>query len=233
MKKQLTAAMLGCLGLAVAGAANADLSEGFDDITTLEGAGWFFQNNSDPGPGTTNWFQGNDTVFAAHSGASTSYIGTNFNNGTGLSTLSNWMLTPEMTIQNGDVISFYTRTIEAATFPDRLQVRLSTNGGSTNVGTTGLDVGDFTTLLLDINPNYETGGIYPEEWTEFQITISDLGGPVQGRVAFRYFVEQGGPSGINSDYIGIDTFSYTAVPAPGVLALLGLAGVVSRRRRRA
>ena len=30
----------------------------------------------------------------------------------------------------------------------------STNGASTNVGTTATDVGDFTTLLLDINPTY-------------------------------------------------------------------------------
>ena len=53
-------------------------------------------------------------------------------------------------------MSFYTRTVDAPTFPDRLQVRMSTNGASSNVGTTATDVGDFTALLLDINPTYTT-----------------------------------------------------------------------------
>src|SRR2546428_3306592 len=52
--------------------------------------------------------------------------------------------------------SFYTRTVDMPSFPDRLQVRMSTNGASSNVGTTATDVGDFTTLLLDINPTYTT-----------------------------------------------------------------------------
>jgi MYXO-CTERM domain-containing protein len=99
------------------------------------------------------------------------------------------------------------------------------------VGTAALDVGDFTTLLLDINPTYAIGG-YPETWTQQNVTITGLGGPTQGRLAFRYFVENGGPSGANSNYIGIDTFSTTAVPGPGVLALVGLAGALGCRRRR-
>ena len=39
-------------------------------------------NHSEP-LGLTDWFQGNDAVFPAHSGASTSYIGANFNNTSG------------------------------------------------------------------------------------------------------------------------------------------------------
>ena len=71
-----------------------DLTEGFDDITTLVPAGWFMQNNSQPGPGTTGWFQGNPAVFPSQSGAPNSYIAANFHNGTGVATLSNWLLTP-------------------------------------------------------------------------------------------------------------------------------------------
>ena len=37
------------------------------------------QNNSQPGPGTTGWFQG-----GAFPGALGSYVATNFNNGTGI-----------------------------------------------------------------------------------------------------------------------------------------------------
>ena len=85
---------------------------------------------------------------------------------------------------------------------------MSTNGASSNVGTTATDVGDFITLLLDINPTYTTTG-YPNVWTQFTVTVSGLGSPTTGRLAFRYFVENGGPSGANSDYIGIDTFAFT------------------------
>src|SRR5206468_1050567 len=113
----------------------------------------------------------------------------------------------------------WTRTVDVPAFPDRLQVRMSTNGNSSNVGSTAVDVGDFTTLLLDINPLYTTTG-YPNVWTQFSVTISGLGGPVTGRLAFRYFVEDAGFSGTHSDYIGIDTVQYacngnvTPTPTP-------------------
>jgi len=180
-------------------------AENFDDITLLPGFGWALINNSAPA-GLTSWFQGNSTVFPAHAGASTAYIAANFNNTAGVGTISNWLLTPEITMRNGDRLSFYTRRT-TNTFQDRLQVRLSANGGSTDVGATETSVGDFTTLLLDINPTYAVGG-YPQVWTEYVITISGLSGPTSGRLAFRYFVENAGPSGANSDYIGIDTVTY-------------------------
>ncbi len=113
----------------------ADFSEDFADITTLPGMGWYFQNNSDP-LGLTDWFQGNDTVFPAQAGAATAYIGANFNNTSDVGTISNWMLTPELALANGDTISFWTRTAAGSIYPDRLEMRLSTAGASTNVGTT-------------------------------------------------------------------------------------------------
>src|SRR5688572_2450173 len=184
------------------------LTEGFDNITTLPAAGWFTQNNSTP-VGSTGWFQGNPTVFPAQAGATNSYIGANFNNTTGTNTISNWLLTPTRALTNGSVIKFWTRNPAENPFPDRLEVRMSTNGASTNVGTGTAAVGDFTTLLTSVNPNLMVGG-YPEVWTEFTITLSGLpAGGVSGRIAFRYFVTQGGPTGANSNFIGIDTFSFT------------------------
>jgi hypothetical protein len=41
--------------------------------------------------------------------------------------------------------------------------------------------------------------------------LSGIGSPTEGRLAFRYFVENGGPSGTNSNYIGIDSVSYVPV----------------------
>lgn len=48
-------------------------------------------------------------------------------------------------------------------------------------------------------------------WTQSTITISGLGAPVSGRFAFRYFVTDGGPSGINAELIGVDNVVYTPV----------------------
>jgi hypothetical protein len=183
------------------------INENMDDITLLEAAGWNIQNLSNP-VGTTTWFQGNTTVFTQYEGAG--YIGVNFNSTAGVGTISNWLLTPEISMKNGDVFSFWTRRTTSA-YPDRLQVRMSTNGSSTNVGTTESSVGDFTTLLLDINENL--GSDYPTTWTEYQITISGVTGTVSGRLAFRYYVTNGGPSGANSDYIGIDLVQYNQVTA--------------------
>jgi hypothetical protein len=197
------------LMLLCAAGAQAQINEDFADITTLPTAGWFMQNNSTP-PGLTGWFQGNSAVFPAQAGAPTAYIGANFNNSTGSNTISNWLLTPPISLANGATLKFWTRTVSAPSFPDRLQVRMSTAGTSTNVGTGPTGIGDFTTLLLDINPTYTTTG-YPNVWTEFTINLSGIPTPVQGRIAFRYFVENGGPSGANSDYIGIDTVSFTPV----------------------
>ncbi len=98
-------------------------------------------------------------------------------------TISNWLLTPEVLVQDG-ILTFYTRTMVDSAFPDRLQIRMSTNGASTNVGTTAFDVGDFTNLLLDINPTYTVGG-YPEAWTQFTVTISGVPAGTTGRLAFK------------------------------------------------
>lgn len=221
--KVLAATALGVLIMPVAASAQlSSLTEGFDDITTLPGAGWFTQNNSSP-VGTTGWFQGNSGVFPAHSGAATSYIGANFNNTTGANTISNWLLTPQLDFSGGGTATFFTRTVTTPAFPDRLQVRYSTAGASTNVGTSATDVGDFTNLLLDINPTYTTGG-YPNAFQQFVVNIP---AGFNGRLAFRYFVEDAGPAGNNSDYIGIDTFDFqaSAIPEPGTIALLSMVSV--------
>jgi hypothetical protein len=199
--------------------ANAQgLTEGFDVVNSNTAEplpGWFARNNSSP-PGSTIWFQGNGTdVFPSHQGGPDAYIAANFNSTGNLGDISTWLLTPQMTFNNGDVITFWTRTVEKSLYPDRLELRLSTAGASTNVGTTFTSVGDFTTRLLVINENLEMGG-YPETWTMQSVTLSGLpGGSASGRIAFRYFVPNGGLTGANSNYIGVDTLSIggSAVPA--------------------
>lgn len=187
-----------------------DLTEGFDDITVLPG--WFMQNNSDP-IGTSEWFQGNDAVFPAHAGAPTAYIGANFNNTAG-SLISNWLLTSELPLNNCGTLSFYTTTSVGSSWPDRLEVRYSQTGASTNVGTGYTGIGDFTNLIIEINPGLAVGG-YPESWTEFTYDFGIAQPADTGRIAFRYYVDDAGPVGNNSNYIGIDTFNYIDGPGCG------------------
>ncbi len=184
-----------------------ELAEGFEDITTLPGNGWVMINNSSP-VGFTSWYQGIASLFPAHDGPPDSYIAADFENTDLIGTISNWLITPVVTLRNGDTLTFWTRSI-GSSFPDRLEVRMSTAGASTNVGNSATSVGDFTHLLLSINPNLEVGG-YPDEWTRFEITIEGLDGPATGRLAFRYFVTDSGFFGSNGDYIGIDTVEYTS-----------------------
>jgi uncharacterized repeat protein (TIGR01451 family) len=190
------------------GPISGDWNEGFDNITSLAGAGWAMQNNSSP-LGLTGWSQGAPDTFPSHSGAPESYISANFNNASGAGDISNWLMTPEITLQNGTQITFWSRSTDPdGAFDDRLQVRMSTAGASTNVGSSATDTGDFTTVLLEINPTLAPDG-YPSTWTQYTATVAGLGAPTSGRIAFRYWVPNSGPSGNNGDYIGIDTLAVT------------------------
>ncbi len=182
------------------------INEGFESVAGLPAAGWFSVNRSQP-LGAGAWSQcGGTAIPPAQAGPATSCALVNFTSTTGVGTISNWLVAPTVTLNNGDTVSFYTRASRNL-FPDRLQLRMSTSGSSTDVGTTATSVGVFTSLLVDIDPTYL--GTYPIVWTQYTATVSGLSGPTSGRFAFRYFVESGGPDGDNSDIIGIDTFAYT------------------------
>ena len=190
------------------------LNEGFDVAIPLP-TGWAQQNLSSP-LGAQNWFQGNAAVFPSQSGATTAYIAANWQNTitTGPGDISSWLFTPTVTIQNGDIFTFWSRST-AAGFPDRLELRLSTSGASTNVGATSTSVGDFGTVLLTINPSLTTTG-YPGSWTQYTYTVSGLAAPTSSRFGFRYWVTNGG-GGANSDYIGVDNVQLSR-PLAGVCA---------------
>lgn len=202
-------------GLIVASAgpvaiAGADLTESFD---TWPLTGWTIQNNSAP-LGQNSWYPGIPTTntpdpgpFDAYNGAANAYAAANFANTTGGNgVISSWLITPLQTgLTQGDTVSFYTRrptTPPGGTeYPDRLEVRMSTNG-TCSPGTTTASVGDFTTELVTVNPTLTTG-VYPATWTQFSVTLPPMA-PASGCIAFRYHVTQAGPSGSKSDYIGVD-----------------------------
>jgi hypothetical protein len=206
-----------------AGASGAALlNESFDDITTLAGSGWAMTNNSAP-PGTSGWFQGNPGVFPAFSGLPDSYVAANVNNAAfPVGNISNWLITPQLSLFGSVEISFYTSAELGSPFPDSLELYLSTSGASTNVGSTDTSTGDFTTLLLAINPGLSVGG-YPEDWTQYIVPLT-FNSATTGRFAFRYAVTD---TSVHADYIGIDDVSVVdnPVPEPGTLGLLAMGGL--------
>lgn len=202
------------------GASAAGNTLGGDDITSV--VTWRAINNSSP-LGTTGWFN-NPAVFASGAHTGTGNVNANFNNTTGNNTIDNWLLSPTLTFNDGDTISFWARTVDDRQFADRLFLRLSTAGSSS-------DLSNFTTTLLSINDGLSVTG-FPNEWTLFSATLSGLGGPTSGRFAFNYNVTSGGPAGNNSDFIGIDDVSYEAVPEPATMAALAMGTLALLRRRK-
>lgn len=194
-------------------------TEDFDDINTLTTSGWYMQNTGTTIGTIPSWIQGNPSNFPAYNGATNSYIGGHYSTITGIGTISLWLVTPNRTFRNGDVITFRARAADDG-WADRLQVRMSLNGTSTNVGSNPTTVGDFSTLLLDNNPN-QSNGVFIDEWTLYTITISDLPAPTSGRIAFRYYVTSGGPEGTVSDYMGIDNVVYTPYVCPTITLTAG------------
>jgi hypothetical protein len=194
------------------GVSAQSFAEGFENVATL--TDWYIQNNSDSPD--LDWGAGDLTVFPAQAGTTGSYLSVNYQStiSNTPATISNWLFAPTRTLNNGDIISFYTRTAGGTpVYPDRLEVRLSTAGNGLDCGASVTSVGTFTTLLLTINPTLSTSG-YPQAWTQYTATISGLSAPTNGRIAFRYFVTNGGPNGANSNFIGIDSYTYTSVASP-------------------
>ena len=216
----------------------ASMTENFDGSP----AGWIAVNRSyDPNEDWSLGNPGRPRSFPAHQGAPGSYVASSFNatfgDGSSVGDISNWLLTPAMVFNNGDQLSFFTRTVSdfangIGPFPDRMQVRFSVGDG-TDVGSDASSVGTFTQLLHDINPGL--GGDYPLDWTMYTYTFSGLSGPTEGRIGFRHFVPQGGPGSFDSDYIGVDTVQVTAVPEPSAYAMAAMGLIVlgawSRRRK--
>ncbi|HET8941465.1 MAG TPA: choice-of-anchor J domain-containing protein [Rudaea sp.] len=199
------------------------LDEGFADVETLvTTGGWIRANHSEP-LGNSSWAQcGGTAIPPAYDGGSNECVLVNYNSTTGAGTISQWLLTPQITFDAGATASFWTRTATNANYADRLEVRLCTTGDCTNFGTGATDTGDFSTVLLTINPSLQSGpdatGVngYPDVWTQF--TLNGLPASGTGRIAFRYYVTDGGPAGTHSNIIGIDRVTAENVSSVGCMA---------------
>ncbi|HZW08747.1 MAG TPA: choice-of-anchor J domain-containing protein [Phycisphaerales bacterium] len=196
-----------CLGLGAPGAnGQASFGESFEDVgptdRTLDGPvnliarGWTFRNQSQP-EGPTDWYGSDGSQsFRAHTGSTV--LAADFENSdpnVGGAKLSNWAILPEIPGQiGGDVLRFFAQGSIYGR-EDRLQVRYSPTRG-TATGSSATDVGDFTTLLLDIDPVPRGEG-----WAEYSVAL-----PGPGRVALRYYLTNASGSD-SGGFFGIDTLT--------------------------
>lgn len=187
--------------------------ENFDLAPDFLANGWLTDNNSNP-QGASDWTQGNgaDVGEIAYNGDTTEYCVTDFNATTGAGDISDWLMSPVITFHNGDTVSFYTISYNSHTFPDRLECRLSPNGSGSATGADETTVGDFTITLVTVNAaldtvSYPSVAVEGDTWTRFTGVVSGLGGPTAGRIGFRYYVTNAGPSGANSSTIALDAVS--------------------------
>jgi hypothetical protein len=208
---------------------SASWSENFTDVANLGRRGWIIVNNTDrPGPEawrrgryeTTNKFTtGTDYVvgFPAYAAerSQTDFVSVDMYAGSLVANMSVWLITPITKMKNGDQFIFYTRahtddgTGSIKDGSNRMQVRANYQNTSADVGNNWQTVGGFTTVLVDINAALTFDG-YPETWTRYVITLSGISGTINGRLAFRYFVPQGGPDGNNASLIGVDEVSFVS-----------------------
>jgi hypothetical protein len=168
-----------------------DDMNGLNDTAGLRARGWIPKRGPLSGPaGTTpNWFQGNNTVFNAFEGPTTGYVAANYNCVTGDNTIDLWLISPVVNGAVNDTISFYERSVAASTFPDSIRVYWASNGDTVPGSGSFVELGRFKTTT--------TGS-----WGERRFTLPTAG--ATGRFAINYRVAHGGPSGANSDYIGVD-----------------------------
>lgn len=209
-----TPAVSVALAIASAGSAfgQANFSENFDTLGStsfgqagppeLVSRGWIFRNQSDP-LGNSGYYAGPHST-PAHSGTRT--LDANFQGSVGQlgGTVSHWALLPAIPNQvAGDTITLHARAWMTWNHLPQLQVRYSPSGG-TGTGSSATDVGNFTQLLLDINPVSEVG------WTQYSVTV-----PGNGRLALRFFAPDTLATLTDGNtWLGVDTL--TVGPPPVV-----------------
>ena len=183
------------------------LSENFDDVFNL--AGWVKTYESTPG-GSTQWFQGDQTIFAAQSGAPESYLAANFGSAPANGQIRDWLITPIFSTELRGEVTFWAKADLIPTYADKISFGFSS--GSSNTGSFAL--GAVTTVAGD--------------WTKYTVKYAAQGVGSTARFGILY-----SGAADQSNYVGIDTLKVTAVPEPTTWALMavGLAGVALRGRR--
>ncbi|TCZ71363.1 choice-of-anchor J domain-containing protein [Flaviaesturariibacter aridisoli] len=213
-------------------------TEEFDTLSAALHRGWMVYNGSSP-VGSAVWQDGGDLLpwFQPYSnnGSNAGFVGAGYLSTSGGSTIiANWLISPPVTLQNGDSITFYTRSyvddistgglVDSTDWGNHMELLASTKGANAQPGA-GNSFGDFNKVLVDINPYFYDAShtvtyydnhtdpslynplAYPIRWTRFVGVVRDLDKPTTGRFAFRYHLIGGGNAGYGSG-VAVDKVEY-------------------------
>lgn len=171
-----------------------DNFDGANDTVALKLRGYLpYYRGTGPQGLTATWFQPSASPpFPAFNGPTTGYVAANYNAVTGANNIDSWLVLPRITggLLAGDTLYFYSRGPTGSTYPDSFRVMYSV-ADSVPEGT--------WTELGRFKANTTTGW----EKRGFRAPTTS----VNGRFAIRYCVVNGGPSGLNSDYVGVDALT--------------------------
>ncbi len=198
------------LGTCVASADTTLINEGFDNVSALTANGWMLLNRSSPLGSVDTWYQGQDYIFPAMSGASTSYAASNYNAGTTGGSIADWLITPTFSTRDSGQVSFWIRSDVQANYTDYFSYGLSAGGTATS---------DFT---------LNTASVVAGDWTQVTMSFAGTGSNTMGRLAIVHV----GLADI-ANYVGVDNVVVTAVPEmpSSALAAAGLLTLALLRRR--
>lgn len=186
-------------------------TEEFDTVYKLPAKGWVINDYSSSGTvaGWSQGWQGFDKGGVWHGFPAFSYTVTQdefvyssvSSSATNYS-VSSWLITPVLSVKNGDKISFYSRADSGGIYTDRMQV-LMNKSASADVGSNSNSIGGFTTILFDINSAQAVNG-YTAIWTKYEYTFSGISGKIDTRIGFRNCVRNTS----KAKGIGIDLFRF-------------------------
>lgn len=191
------------------------LSEGFDSVSGLAGAGWVLSNQSAPVGTVPTWYQGDAGVFGSFAGDAGSYAASNYNVADVGGALSNWLITPTFATDKPVVVTFMAKADILAPYFDKIAFGFSA-GGSTP--------GSFT-----LGSAVTVGG----GWVQYTATLAAQGAGTVGRFAIQHV-----GAADDSNFVGVDSLTIAAVPEPATWLMLaagmiGMAGVARRRQSQA
>jgi hypothetical protein len=160
--------------------------EDFESAYGFPPAGWKTVN-ADGGGSTGPWFAGNISVLTALS--RDSYAAANYQGANELY-IDEWLISPAISaLSSQDTLLFWHRSPDDSPWYDSIEVRISTSDTA---------IGSFTTLV----DYFKTS---TDGWAQNRYPLGNYienGNPIY--IAFRYLIYDGGSSGMNSDYVGID-----------------------------
>ena len=163
--------------------------DGANDTVALKSRGYLvLYRGTGPQGSYPIWFQGQSTEFPSFNGPPGGYVAANDHSVTMRNNIDNWLVFPRVQggINNGDSLYFYERSPSNAGYPDSMRVMYSANDSLPEGN--WVELGRFKTTLTGWNLR------------KYAAPVTS----VNGRFAIRYCIVNGGPTGENSIYVGID-----------------------------